>query len=78
MERLVERPGVHTALDAVAAGVVGLIAATMLQLLPIILTDPSRIAIFLVALIVVYRWKSKWSVVAIIGGAALTGLLLLQ
>jgi chromate transporter len=78
MERLVERPGIHAALDGVAAAVVGLIAATALQLLPATLTDVPRILIFVVALAVAYRWKAKWSVLLIVGGAALLGLLLLR
>lgn len=78
MERMVERPGIHAALDGVAAGVVGLIAATALQLLPALLIDPIRAVLFLAALGVAYRWKSRWSVLAIIGGAALAGLLLLR
>jgi chromate transporter len=78
MERLVERPGVHAALDGVAAGVVGLIAATALQLLPALLTDLPRIGIFLVALAIAYRWKARWSVLVIVGGAGLLGLLLLR
>jgi chromate transporter len=78
MERLVERPGVHAALDGVAAGVVGLIAATALQLLPVLLTDLPRVGIFLGALALAYRWKSRWSVLAIVGGAGLLGLLLLR
>ncbi len=78
MERLVERPGVHAALDGVAAGVVGLIAATALQLLPALLTDLPRVGIFLAALAVAYRWKARWSVLVIVVGAGLLGLLLLR
>ena len=78
MEGLVERPGVHATLDGVAAGVVGLIGATALQLLPAILIDLPRVAIFLAALTVSYRWKAKWSVLVMIDGAALAGLLLLR
>jgi chromate transporter len=77
MERVVERPGVHAALHGVAAGVVGLIAATALQLLPATITDLPRAAIFLVALAVTYRWKAKWGVLVIVGGAGLLGLMLL-
>jgi chromate transporter len=78
MEQVVERPGVHAALDGVAAGVVGLIAATALQLLPATVTDLPRAAIFLAALAVAYRWKAKWAVLVIVGAAGLLGLLLLR
>lgn len=78
VERLVEHPGVHAALDGVAAGVVGLIAATALQLLLATVGDLPRAAIFFAALAVAYCWKTKWSVLAIIGGAGLLGLLVLN
>jgi chromate transporter len=78
MEGLVARPGVHAALDGVAAGVVGLIAATAAQLLPATITDVPRAAIFLAALVIAYRWKAKWSVLVIVSGAGLLGLLLLR
>lgn len=78
MERLIERPGIHATLDAIAAGVVGLIAATALQLLPTLLTDPVRTALFLLTLLIAYRWKTKWSVLISIGGAAIFGVLLFR
>jgi len=78
MERLVERPSVHAALDGVAAGVVGLIGVTALQLLPALLTNLPRVGIFLTALAITYRWKARWSVLVIVGGAGLLGLLLLR
>lgn len=78
MEQVVERPGVHAALDGVAAGVVGLITATALQLLPVVLTDLPRTAIFVAALVVAYRWRATWAVPVIVGGAGLLGLLLLR
>jgi chromate transporter len=78
MEQVVERPSVHAALDGVAAGVVGLIAATALQLLLATVTDLLRAAIFLAALVVAYRWKTKWAVLVIVASAGLLGLLLLR
>jgi chromate transporter len=78
MEQVVVRPGIHAALDGVAAGVVGLVAATAIQFLPATLTDLPRAAIFGAALIVAYRWKAKWAVLVIVAGAGLLGLLLLR
>jgi chromate transporter len=78
MEHLVARPGIHAALDGVAAGVVGLIAATAAQLLPVTITDVPRAAIFLAVLVTAYCWKAKWSALVIVGGAGLLGLLLLR
>jgi chromate transporter len=78
MERLVERPAIHAVLDGIAAGVVGLIAATTLQLLPTLLTDLPRIGLFLIAVLVAYRWRSRWAVPAMMLGAAMLGLLALR
>lgn len=77
LERVVVRPNVHTALDGVAAAVVGLIAATALQLLNATLRNPLQLLIFAIALFTAFRLKSGWSVVIIILGAALLGALLL-
>jgi chromate transporter len=77
MERLIDRPGIHAALDGIAAGVVGLIAATALQLIVSSLNGLPQVGIFLLALLIAYRWKSKWSVLAVVGSAALFGMLLL-
>jgi chromate transporter len=78
VEQVVDRPAIHAALDGVAAGVVGLIAATALQFLPTTLTDQPRAAIFLAALVAAYRWRAKWAVLVIVGGAGFLGLLLLR
>jgi chromate transporter len=42
MEQVDERPSVHAALDGVAAGIVGLIAATVLQLFLATVTEPAQ------------------------------------
>jgi chromate transporter len=76
MERLIAQQGIHAALDSVAAGVVGLIAATALQLFPPLLNDSWRIGLFLLALLVAYRWKAPWAALVIIGGAALVGMVI--
>lgn len=63
LETLVEASGVRTVLEGVAAGVVGLIAATTLELARGLLTPldraPLLIAVATGALIALYLWKSK-------------------
>lgn len=63
LEKLVEAHGLKTLLAGVAAGVVGLIAATTLDLGRGLLSPldraPVLVGIVLVALIALYMWKSK-------------------
>ena len=78
LERLVERRGVHAFLEGVTAGVVGLIAATTVNLLRTTLTGMAAVAVFAVALTLLYRWKSRYATPAIVFGAAAVGLLLFR
>jgi chromate transporter len=74
-ERLIDNKGLHAFLDGVTAGVVGLIAATALQLLLVALPDIPAVIIFVLSLIAVYQWKAKAAVAGIVLGAGLLGLL---
>jgi chromate transporter len=74
-ERMIEDKRLHAFLDGVTAGVVGLIAATALQLLFVALQDVPAVIIFLLSLVAVYRWKAKASVAVIVLVAGLLGLL---
>ena len=76
VERLIENRAVHSFLDGVTAGVVGIIAATTLVLLRQGVTSLSAALIFALALVAVYRGKAKWAVAGIVLGAGLLGLLL--
>jgi len=76
LERLIATPAVHTFLDGVTAGVVGLISATTLVLLRQGITSLSALGIFVLALAAVYLWKAKAAVAGIVLGAGLLGLLL--
>ncbi len=76
LERLVERRGVHAFLEGVTAAVVGLIAATTVNLLRLTLTGVAAVALFAVALALLYRWKSRYAIPAIVSGAAAVGLAL--
>jgi chromate transporter len=80
LESLLDVKAIRSLLDGVTAGVVGLIAATSLQLAAGVATEASsagRVAVLamvaLLGLVVAYRWKSGWSVPAVIGLAGLIG-----
>lgn len=76
LERIVDHPRLHRLLDGVAAGVVGVIAATAAQLLYATAARAPALwpmaAIFAIGLLVAWRWRSRWSAPALIvaGGAA--------
>lgn len=77
LEAVIENATLHAFLEGVAAGVVGLIVATTLELagalvprLPSIL---GGVAIFLAALGVMAVWRAKTSVVFVILGAGIAG-----
>ncbi|MCI0712795.1 MAG: chromate efflux transporter [Chloroflexi bacterium] len=76
MERLIANTGLHSFLDGVTAGVVGLIAATTLVLLRDAITDLPALVIFGAGLLVLFRWKSKLNVPVVVLAAALAGLLI--
>lgn len=78
LERLVERRGVHAFLEGVTAAVVGLIAATTVNLMRTTLTGVAAVAVFAVALVLLYRWKSRYVIPAIVFGAAAVGLVLFR
>lgn len=77
LERVIEDERLHRFLDGVAAGVVGLIVVTAIQLgWNVARAVPSLVAgsaIFAASLAVLYAWKSKLNLLAVIAGAAATG-----
>jgi chromate transporter len=81
LERLVEHKALHLLLDHVAAAVVGVIAATALQLgYETAQRVPSMwiaAAIFAVALFAAWRWKSRWLAPATVAFGAAAGAMLL-
>ena len=78
LERVIEDQRLHRLLEGVAAGVVGLIAVTALQLgWNVARSVPSLavgISIFVAALALLYLWKSKLNVLAVVIGSAMLGM----
>lgn len=73
LEAVVENPALHRLLAGVAAAVVGVIAATSLQLAWTTARSAPSLwiagVIFLVALIAAWRIKPRWTPILILGGA---------
>ena len=77
LESVVENKTLHSFLEGVSAGVVGLIAATTVELALVVIERlPSVLlggVIFALALAVLYLWKSKVNVVLAVVGAGFLG-----
>ena len=80
LEQVIENERLHRLLEGIAAGVVGLIAVTALQLgwnLALKLASPlPGVAMFVASLAMLYLWRSKLNVLAVVSGTALLGMLL--
>lgn len=79
LEQVVENERLHRLLEGIAAGVVGLIAVTALQLgwnVAQNMQSPlTGAAIFAASLALLYLWKSKLNVLAVVIGSAVIGAL---
>lgn len=76
LEAVIHNPTLHHFLEGVTAGVVGLIAITTVNLAIVAIPTLKAGLIFAVALAVVYRWRNKLAVPAIVTGAGALGWLL--
>jgi chromate transporter len=74
LEKLIGNQSVHTFLDGITAGVVGLISVTALGILNETILGLHAWVIFSLALIIQFRSKSKWTVAAIVLVAGIFGL----
>lgn len=77
LERVIEDDRLHRFLAGVAAAVVGLIAVTAIQLGLVVaeamMSPLLGVIIFLVSLALLYLWKSKLNVLAVVIGAGVLG-----
>ena len=77
LESVIENERLHRFLEGIAAGVVGLIAVTALQLGWNVARSVPQLAfaavLFALALAALYLWKSKLNVLAVVAGSALFG-----
>jgi len=73
LEAVISNPLLRRFLEGVTAGVVGLIAITTVNLGIIAIPNLPAAVIFLAALAVIYRWKNKLTIPAIVAGAGLVG-----
>ena len=75
LERLVADERLHAFFDGITAGVVGLIAATTVRLVPAAITDLVGAMIAGAALAGLLAWRGRASIPVVMAGAALAGLL---
>jgi chromate transporter len=75
LEKLMRNKTLHHFLDGVTAAVVGLIAVTACQLFYSTITKPLAFLIFILALLTLIKFRSKYIVPVIIIGAGLIGLI---
>jgi chromate transporter len=80
LEALVDWAPLHRALAGVAAGVVGIIAVTAIQLGAVVAGRVPSLALgvvlFAACLSVLIAWRSRWATPAVVAAGALAGLLL--
>lgn len=77
LERVIENERLHRLLEGVAAAVVGLIAVTALQLGWTVAQSVPSLALgtitFVASLALLYLWKSRLNVLAVVIGSAMMG-----
>jgi chromate transporter len=73
LERLVSQPLIREFLEGVTAGVVGLIAGTAVVLLLVSVKGIAHAVVFTLALVCLFRFKSKAVIPLVVAGAALAG-----
>ncbi|HEU5317740.1 MAG TPA: chromate transporter, partial [Chloroflexota bacterium] len=77
-ERIVEDARVRSFLDGVTAGVVGIIAATVVVLLVGLVDGPVTAVLLVAALVTLYRWHAKAAIAVVVLAAGLLGALLFR
>lgn len=75
LEKVIENHTIHFFLDGLTAGVIGLIGVTTIDLLQAGITSLEALGIFVIALLVLYLWKSKIAIPVIVICSGIVGLL---
>ncbi|MET0635301.1 MAG: chromate efflux transporter [Chitinophagaceae bacterium] len=75
LEKVIANKGLHSFLDGVTASVIGLIAITAIRLLLTNITSLQAIIVFSIALLLLIKFRSKYTVIFIIPGAGLFNLI---
>lgn len=75
LEKLIEHKTLQIFLDGLMAGVVGLIAVAALKLFGTAVTDIFSLTVFVLALLLFYRWRAKAAVAVVVLAAGIIGLL---
>ncbi|MGQ0606646.1 MAG: chromate efflux transporter [Candidatus Nitrosotenuis sp.] len=76
LERIIENKTVHSFLDGLTAGAIGLIGVTTIHLLQSGITNLAAFGIFAISLLILYVWKSKIAVPVIVMCAGIFGTVL--
>ncbi|WP_299701214.1 chromate efflux transporter [uncultured Pontibacter sp.] len=74
VEKVISNKALHSFLDGVTAGVIGLIAMTAVLLFRSTITDWFTALVFALSLLILYRIKSKFTAIFVILGAGLLGM----
>ena len=75
MEKLIANTALHNFLDGITAGVIGLIGVTAIQLFVSTVNSLPAIIIFLLGLVILIKYRSKYTAMLIIASAGLFSLL---
>jgi chromate transporter len=82
LEQIVDHPRLHRLLDGVAAAVIGIIAATAVQLLLATAVRAPALGpllpILATGFLIAWKWKSRWSAPSVIAFGAVAGALLFR
>ena len=76
LEAAVAHRGLHAILDGITAAVVGLVGATAITFAPSAVGNLAAAGIFIIALMILYLWRSSAAVAVVVVSAGIAGILL--